>query len=183
MIDRNEWRAWLEKNHDSKTGVWLLFYKKDTAKPNISYEDSVEEALCFGWIDSIIRKIDETTYARKFTPRKPNSKWSKSNKERAERMIRVGKMTEHGIPHVEEAKKTGAWSSPVSPPKGLTVPRFMEEALEANEKALENFKKLGKSFRSQYIGWVTSAKKEETRRRRLAEAIELLEKNKKLGLK
>ena len=94
--DRKEWREWLSKNHNIEAGIWLVYYKKETGRTSIEYDDSVEEALCFGWIDSIIKKIDEEKYVRKFTPRKPNSRWSESNKRRVEKMIKeVGKGIEN----------------------------------------------------------------------------------------
>jgi uncharacterized protein YdeI (YjbR/CyaY-like superfamily) len=178
-----EWRAWLKRNHDVEKEVWLVFYKKHTGKPNISYDDAVGEALCFGWIDSIIKRIDEDRFARKFTPRKINSKWSKLNKDRAERMIREGRMTKPGLVQINEAKKSGKWFAKVLPTKEIEVPQFMRQALAANQKALRNFGNLAKSYKRQYIGWVMSAKKEDTKRKRLAEVVEHLENNKKLGMK
>ncbi len=102
-----EWWEWLQNNYDRSTGVWLIFHKKDTGLPSIDYEDAVNEALCYGWIDSIIKKIDEEQYARKFTPRNYNSKWSASNKVRIEKLIHSGRMTEIGLVKIEAAKKNG----------------------------------------------------------------------------
>jgi len=183
MTSRHDWRAWLQENHDTKKEVWLTFYKKHTRKPNISYDEAVEEALCFGWIDSIIKKIDDEKFVRKFTPRKPGSKWSESNKKRASKMINEGKMTEAGMALISQAKERGIWQEKSQPERDFTIPRYVETALKSNEKALENFNKLAKSYKKQYIGWVDSAKKEETRKRRLAEVINLLERNKRLGMK
>ena len=104
-----EWREWLQNNHDRSTGVWLVFHKKGSGLPSIDYEDAVIEALCFGWIDSIIKKIDEEQYARKFTPRNDNSIWSASNKVRIEKLINSGRMTEIGLAKIEAAKKNGQW--------------------------------------------------------------------------
>lgn len=181
--NRDDWRAWLEKNHDIKKEVWLIFYKKHTGKPNISYDDAVEEALCFGWIDSIVKRIDDEKFVRKFTPRKLDSKWSESNKKRASKMINEGKMTEAGMTLINQAEDRGTWQKSPTLKKDFTIPSYVEDALESNEKALENFNKLAKSYKKQYIGWVDSAKKEETRKRRLAEVISALEKNEKLGMK
>ena len=183
MNSRHDWRAWLQKNHDTGKEVWLIFYKKHTGKPNISYDEAVEEALCFGWIDSIIKKIDDEKFVRKFTPRKPDSKWSESNKKRASKMINEGKMTEAGMALISHAKDRGIWQKRPQIRRDLAIPRYVETALKSNEKALENFNKLAKSYKKQYIGWVDSAKREETRKRRLAEIINLLEKNKRLGMK
>lgn len=183
MTSRHDWRAWLQENHGTKKEVWLVFYKKQTGKPNISYDEAVEEALCFGWIDSIIKKIDDQKFVRKFTPRKPDSQWSEANKMRASKMISEGRMTEAGLALISQAKNRGIWQKRPQPEIDFTIPSYVEIALRSNEKALNNFNKLAKSYKKQYIGWVDSAKKEETRRRRLAEVIRLLEKNKKLGMK
>jgi len=183
VANRDDWREWLRRNHDIKKEVWLIYYKKQTGKPSIPYDDSVEEALCFGWIDSIIKKIDDEKFARKFTPRKAKSRWSEANKKRARKMIREGKMTEEGLAKIREAEKSAEWfrTSPVR--KELVIPPYMKAALAKNKKALENFNNLAKSYKRQYVGWITSAKREETRKRRLAEAIRLLEKSQKLGMK
>jgi len=183
MVSRDDWRAWLEKNHSTKREVWLVFYKKHTEKPSIPYDDAVEEALCFGWIDSIVKRIDDVKFARKFTPRKPDSKWSESNKKRANKMIEHGKMTEAGLVLINQAKDRGQWLKSQQLKKDFAVPQYVEHALQSNDKALSNFRKLARSYKRQYVGWVDSAKKEETRRRRLAEIIRILEKNEKLGLK
>jgi uncharacterized protein YdeI (YjbR/CyaY-like superfamily) len=183
VSNRDDWRAWLRKNHESKKGVWLVFYKKHTGKPSIPYDDSVEEALRFGWVDSIIRKIDAQKYARKFTPRTGKSKWSEANKKRVEKMIREGKMTEAGLASVKNAKECGQWFKSCVPATELAVPSYLKEALARNRKALDNFDRLADGYKRLYIRWIDSAKKEETRKRRIAEAIELLERNQKLGMK
>lgn len=139
--------------------------------------------MCFGWIDSIIKRIDDEKYTRKFTPRKAKSRWSELNKERARKMIDEGKMTEAGLAKIREAKKSGEWYKTAARRKEFVIPRYMKEALAKNQKALANFNNLAKTYKRQYVGWITSAKREETRKRRLAEAIELLEKNEKLGMK
>jgi len=183
VTNRDDWREWLRRNHDIEKEVWLIIYKKHTGKRSVPYDDSVEEALCFGWIDSIIKRIDDEKFIRKFTPRKPKSKWSEANKSRATRMITEGKMTEAGLAKIREAKKSGEWFKTPPVRKELVIPPYMRVALAKNKIALENFNNLAKSYKRQYIGWITSAKREETRKRRLAEAIRLLEKNEKLGMK
>lgn len=183
LTNRDEWREWLEKYHDAEKEVWLIYYKRHAGKPRIPYDDAVEEALCFGWIDSIVKKVDEERFAQKFTPRKSKSRWSELNKKRARKMIEEGKMTERGFTRIREAKRSGEWFQKASRAKELVIPLYIGEALSANKKALDNFNKLAKSFRRQYIGWINSAKREETRKRRLAEAIKLLMQNKKLGMK
>ncbi len=183
LTNRDEWRVWLRENHDTKKGVWLLYYKKHTGKPNIPYDDAVEEALCFGWIDGIVKKIDDEKFARKFTPRKDKSRWSELNKKRARKMMKAGKMTEAGIAKIREAKKSGEWFKTAPARKELVVPSYIKEALAANKKALDFFNRLANSYKRNLVGWITSAKREETRKRRLAEAIRILEQNKKLGMK
>jgi uncharacterized protein YdeI (YjbR/CyaY-like superfamily) len=186
VFNRADWRTWLCRNHDRKKEVWLIYYKKCTGKPAIEYDDSVEEALCFGWVDSIIRKIDDEKFARKFTPRKGRSTWSEANKNRVEKMIGEGKMTEAGLTVIRKAKNTGKWSeTPVIAPyrKKLVIPPYLKNALTANKEALDNFNKLAESYRKDFVGWIGSAKKEETRKKRLNEAIGLLERNQKLGMK
>ena len=183
VTNRDDWRAWLRKNYETKKEIWLIYYKKHTGKPSIPYDDSVEEALCFGWIDNIIKRIDDEKFVRKFTPRKAKSKWSEANKRRVRKMTEVGKMTEAGLAKVKEAKKTGEWFKIAPVRKELVIPSYVKETLAKNQKALANFNNLAESYKRQYVGWISSAKREETRKRRLMEAIRLLEKNEKLGMK
>lgn len=183
VTDREQWRKWLTEHHAGKTGVWLIFYKKETCKPTIGYEDAVEEALCFGWIDSIIKKIDETRYVRKFTPRKDKSRWSALNRKRASKMIKEGRMTDVGLAKIKTAKKAGLWEEDGRPRISFDIPPELAKALAQNKKAKENFDKLAPSYRRQYIGWIATAKRAETKKRRIEEAIASLEKGKKLGMK
>jgi uncharacterized protein YdeI (YjbR/CyaY-like superfamily) len=183
VTSRDERRLWLRRNHSIAKEVWLIYYRKHAGKPSIPYDDSVEEALCFGWIDSIIKKIDDEKFARKFTPRKANSSWSEANKKRVRKMIKEGMMTEGGLAKIREAKESGVWLKTTPARKEPVIPPYIKEVLKKNRKALENFYNLAKSYRRQYVGWITSAKREETRRRRLDEAIRLLEKDEKLGMK
>ena len=181
---RKEWREWLLKNHNKEEkGIWLVFYKKNTKKPTIEYNDSVEEALCFGWIDSIIKKIDEEKYVRKFTPRNSKSQWSPSNKKRIAKMIKEGKMTEHGLKKVNEAKKSGQWDKGDRMEIDFDMPPELAKALKKNKKARDFFEKLAPSYKKQFIGWIKVAKREETKEKRLKETIELLTQGKKLGIK
>jgi len=183
VTNRDDWRAWLRKNHANKKEVWLIYYKEHTSKPRIPYEDAVEEALCFGWVDSIVKKIDDEKFAQKFTPRKSSSKWSEANKQRATKMIREGKMTEAGMTKIKEAQNSGEWFKTASVGKEPAFPLDLQEQLAANKKALDNFNRLADGYKRLFVRWVTSAKREETRQRRLMEAIKLLEQNKKLGMK
>jgi len=183
VADREQWRDWLSKNHAVKAGIWLIFYKKETSKPTIEYEAAVEEALCFGWIDSIIKKIDGEKYARKFTPRSDKSNWSALNKRRVNKMIKEGRMTKIGLAKIEKAKKTGLWEKDGWPQISLDIPPEFAKALARNKKAKENFDNLAPTYRKHYIGWISVAKRPETKKRRIEESIALLEKGQKLGLK
>jgi len=180
---RQVWRSWLNKNHATEKEVWLAYYKKHTGKATVAYLESVKEALCFGWIDGLKRRIDDDRYAHRFTPRKPRSKWSPQNIRLAEELIGSGEMTKAGlaafdqrVPYDEQLQKRLAT-------KELALTSETEEGLRASPVAWKNFKELTPGYRKQYVGWLQSAKRPETRRRRLAEAIRLLEANKKLGMK
>ena len=184
VTNRADWRAWLDANHETKTEIWLIYYKKHTGRPTIAYDDAVEEALCFGWIDSIVKRIDEEKYAQRFTPRKDNSNWSSSNKKRIRKLIQEGKMTRAGLAKISEEVLSEEESiSPKKRNKKVALPSYFKEALIANEHAWANFNNLAPSYRSNYVRWVIAGKKETTRDRRLKEVIELLALNKKLGLK
>ena len=183
IADRDKWRDWLSENHAVKAGIWLIFYKKKSSMPTITYEAAVEEAICFGWIDSIIKKIDAARFARKFTPRSGKSKWSPLNKKRANKMIKNGRMTEVGLAKIKTAKKTGLWDKDARPRMLLDIPPDFAKALSRNKKAKESFDKLAPSYRKYYIGWISVAKMPETKKRRIDESIALLEQGKKLGLK
>jgi uncharacterized protein YdeI (YjbR/CyaY-like superfamily) len=175
VADRHQWRAWLEKNHDTESEVWLIYYKKHTGRPRIPYDDAVEEALCFGWIDSVVQRIDDEKYAQKFTPRKDTSQWSALNKRRVAKLIKEGRMTKAGLAKINYPVADNGQEGPE--PEGqreeLAVPQYVTQALMANKKAWENFNNLAPSHRRNYIRWITDAKKEETRNRRLREAIEV----------
>ena len=181
--NRKDWREWLEKNHATRKEIWLIYYKKHSSKSRIPYDDAVEEALCFGWIDSIIKKIDDEKYAQKFTPRKQNSLWSELNKKRVNQMMGQGKMTEAGLALIKVAKKNGRWNEVIHRGEFSEIPGELIIVLAKNKKARENFDALASSYKKQYIGWIMTAKKHETREKRLKEAIILLEKNQKLGMK
>jgi uncharacterized protein YdeI (YjbR/CyaY-like superfamily) len=182
--DRTAWRKWLEENHDQGNEIWLVYFKKDSGRSGINYEESVEEALCYGWIDSLIKKIDGQRYARKFTPRTEDSQWSEPNKRRVERMLAAGRMTEHGLKLVQAAKANGRWEDVVKPPKlDYTLHPDFEKALQANPAALETFNELAPSYQKQYTGWINQAKRADTRQKRIHEAVQLLEQGQKLGLK
>jgi uncharacterized protein YdeI (YjbR/CyaY-like superfamily) len=179
--DRESWRTWLEEHGTSETEVWLVYYKASSGKPTISYTDSLEEALCFGWVDSIIQKVDKEKYARKFTPRKAGSKWSELNKHLVAKLVKEGRMTEAGLAKADFPLHEAQSSRPKRP--ALPLPDWLKEGLMTNPAAWENFQKLAPSHQRNYIGWISDAKREETRQRRIQEAIGRLEKNETLGLK
>lgn len=186
--NKKAFRSWLSENHDKSPGIWLVFYKKQIKIECIDYKDALEEALCFGWIDSIIKKIDDEKYVRKFTPRTDTSKWSEVNKKIVTALINEGRMTEFGLKKIDVYLKTGKveWSSKEEEKKdskSFTVPESMINVFAKNEPALTNFNGLAQTYKRHYVLWITSAKQEETIQRRLKEAIELLKQNKKLTLK
>ncbi len=182
VTKRDDWREWLKENHNSEKEIWLIFHKKHTGRSRIPYDDAVEEALCFGWIDSTVKRIDDEKYAQNFTPRKDRSNWSVLNKRRVRKMMREGRMTEAGLAKVKGVDLNDEEEEEPSE-KELSIPADVKEVLAGNRQIWENFSRLASSYKRQYIGWITGAKKEETRKRRLREAIGLLVQNKKLGMK
>ena len=173
-----QWRAWLAKHHASSPGVWLIFYKEHAPTECIAYEESVCEALCFGWIDSLVKRLDDDRYARKFTPRKPTSKWSTSNRRRYAELKADRLLTAPGL----ERAPTGR-SGDAPRPSLSAIPSYIEKQLKANARAWSYYEELAPSYRRAYIAWIDSAKREETKEKRLREAIGLLAAGKKLGLK
>jgi uncharacterized protein YdeI (YjbR/CyaY-like superfamily) len=176
---RAEWRSWLRAHHDSAAGIWLVFHKSHTGKTSIAYEDAIQEALCFGWVDSLVRRLDEDRYARKFTPRRPDSRWSRINLRRYAELEARGALQRAG----RERAPTGKIA--VAPPRwtGPSLPKYIEEAFRKSPAAWATFERLAPSHRRQYVGWIDSAKKHDTKERRMREAIALLAAGRKLGLK
>jgi uncharacterized protein YdeI (YjbR/CyaY-like superfamily) len=172
--NRNEWRTWLEKNSKSSEEIWLIYYKKASGKPRLAYEDAVGEALCFGWIDGKIRKLDEECYAQRFSPRKFGSHWSALNIKRVKRLIEAGSMTAAGLEAFtrHSARKT----SPL--PTGL--PKDLKERFTIHVKAWGNFNRFPPYYRRMTIGWVASAKKQETKLKRLRQLISYSDQNRKI---
>jgi uncharacterized protein YdeI (YjbR/CyaY-like superfamily) len=174
--NQSDWRKWLEKNHDREQEVWLVYFKPASGKSGVDYETSVEEALCFGWIDSIIQKIDEEKYARKFNPRRMDSKWSETNKRRVAKVIGEGRMTEAGMAKVTfDAKKVDISRSKLKKSKPpLEIPEKIQQALKSYPKVWDVFQKLAPSHKRNYILWLMDAKKTETFEKRLNMTIEEL---------
>lgn len=178
LCSRNEWRNWLRKHHASETSIWLVFHRRQAAEKSISYDSAVEEALCFGWIDSIVKRLDDDSYARKFTPRKPDSRWSTINRQRYAKLKAGGLLAAPG----RKRAPTGRCGDAPRPSLAV-IPPYIETQLRADRRAWDYFEQLAPSFRRAYIAWIDSAKREETKQRRLGEAIHRLASGKKLGLK
>jgi uncharacterized protein YdeI (YjbR/CyaY-like superfamily) len=178
--DRDEWRKWLEKNYRKEKEVWLVHYKKHVGKIGIQLEEAVEEALCFGWIDGKLRKVDKERFILRYSPRKANSVWSKLNRERVERLMKAGKMTAAGLSIIEEAKKRGSWNKAYTNLKRDRIPSDLRKALAEDKKALDNFQRFANSYRNMYIQWVKSAKTGKTRRKRIEKVVKHASQNKKL---
>jgi uncharacterized protein YdeI (YjbR/CyaY-like superfamily) len=175
---RAAWRAWLRKHHRKSAEIWLVFYKQHAGKASVAYEAAVEEALCFGWIDSLVRRLDDDRFARKFTPRNPQSRWSESNLRRYASVEARGLLTAAGRARPPTDRLAVA---PLR--REWVLPTYMKRALKANPRAWRHFVQLAPSYRRQYVGWVDSAKRAETKARRLREAIRRLARGVKLGLK
>jgi uncharacterized protein YdeI (YjbR/CyaY-like superfamily) len=181
---RSAWRTWLETHHNSETEVWLIFYKRHTGKPTLSYSDAVEEAVCFGWIDGVKRRIDDDRYTHRFSPRKPDSKWSATNRKRAARMKKAGLMTTAGRKAIAAAKRRGTWQATANAPEvDVSIPAALAAALLNNPKAAQFFESLSPSYQQQFTGWINIAKREETRQRRIEESVALLTRGEKLGMR
>jgi uncharacterized protein YdeI (YjbR/CyaY-like superfamily) len=180
--DREEWRKWLTDNHASVNEVWLLHYKKRSGIKCVSLAEAVEEAICFGWIDSRLNSIDAEKYILKYSPRRPKSVWSTINRGRAERMISGGRMTAAGLAVIEFAKKNGNWDTAYTNAVRDEMPSDLKEALKTVPIALKNFEGFANSYRNMYIGWVTGAKTPETRQKRVAEVVRRSLINKKPGI-
>lgn len=168
---RAEWRAWLESNHGSCTGVLLVTLKKNGEGPGVRYEEAVEEALAFGWIDSRVNALDERSFCQLYTPRRQGSIWSKSNKERVARLTAEGKMAPAGLAAVEAAKRDGSWET-LDRVEAMVLPDELARALEADTVAAAGFEALADSVKKQIIYWVGSAKRADTRERRAGKAAE-----------
>jgi uncharacterized protein YdeI (YjbR/CyaY-like superfamily) len=175
--NRQEWRTWLAKHHRSSPGVWLVRHKAHTGTDSIAYEDLVREALCFGWIDSLVKRLDDDRYAVKVTPRKPTSKWSDINRTRWAELKEAGVLMPAGL---AAAPTDNSYApKPVIP----DLPAYIARAFRANPKAWTFFRELSPGYRRRFVGWIHTAKQPETRERRIRESIRLLAAGKKLGLK
>ena len=183
---RKQWRDWLEKNHQTSPGVWFTYYKKETGKPRVSYDEAVEEALCFGWIDSLPRKLDAERTMLKFTPRKPKSVWSKLNKTRVEKLITDKLMMPAGAACIAIAKQNRSWDTLTASDNAAATNQLPDDLtifFAKNKKAKENFQKFSMSIRKQFLAWIDSAKRPETRKERIKQTVLMAAANKKPGPK
>ncbi|NVO18990.1 MAG: YdeI/OmpD-associated family protein [Bacteroidetes bacterium] len=180
--DRDSWRKWLSGFYDKEQEIWVIYFKKHTKKQTIIYREALEEALCFGWIDGIVKTIDEERYMQRFTPRRAKSNWSETNIRLAQKLEIAGKMHTSGLKFRKHWEEMSSPKKEEAQPVSLVLAEF-EEALQSNQKAYDHYHELPASARRLYNLWIGSAKKEETRLKRIAESLSLLEKGEKLGLK
>ncbi|HEY9489585.1 MAG TPA: YdeI/OmpD-associated family protein [Chryseosolibacter sp.] len=174
--DRKQWREWLQKNHENEKSVWLILYSQKSKIPAIDYSAAVEEALCFGWIDSKALKRDDESHYQYFSKRKPGSGWSKLNRERVERMIREGRMAPVGQAIVDLAKKSGAWDAFIDVENSV-IPDDLKKQFDKNKRAFDNFNAFAPSARRIILAWIQNAKKAETRKQRIEKTVALAAQN------
>lgn len=175
---RAEWRAWLEQHHTRTEGIWLISYKKSSGKQQLTYEDVVEEALCYGWIDSKGNKLDDERTMLWMAPRKPGSGWSKPNKERVERLTAAGLMAPAGLAKIAAAKQDGSWAA-LDAVEALEIPPDLQAALDENPTAQGYFAAFPRSVKRGILEWIANAKKAETRSKRVEETVRLAAENKR----
>lgn len=175
-LTREDWRAWLEDNYESASSIWFVRYKKSAGKPVVSFDEAVEEALCFGWIDSLPRKLDEERTMLYFAPRKKGSGWSRVNKERIERMLAQGNMTPAGLKKIDEAKADGSWAK-LDAIENLEIPDDLAEALAQRPPAATHFDAFPRSVKRGILEWILNAKRPATREKRVAETAEMAQRN------
>ena len=176
--NRKEWRAWLEKNHNKEKKIALIVYKNHTGRPSLNHKESMEEAICFGWIDTTINRLDEDRYLRNFSKRTDKSKWSKNTLRYARELIAKGKMSEEGIKRYKEGVAKHAHDEGI--PKNPKVPDYLKKEIEKNKIAKENFKKIAPSYRKTLLRWLLKAKLEKTKNKRIKIIIQSLKKGSKL---
>jgi uncharacterized protein YdeI (YjbR/CyaY-like superfamily) len=180
--DNQGWHNWLEQNHNKEKEAWLFIYKKRSKQTGIRYEEALEEALCFGWIDGKMKSIDSDKFILRYSPRKAKSVWSKINKDKAELLIAQGRMTTGGLVKINEAKKNGCWDAAYTNKTRDEIPPDLKKALLENIIAWNHFEGFANSYQNMYIGWVIGAKTEETRRKRIIEVVRRSALNMKPGM-
>jgi len=169
---RQEWRTWLSEQHATASEAWVLIRKKASQQPGLPYEDAVEEALCFGWIDGMMHAVDAGSYVLRFSPRKPGSIWAESNKRRVEKLIADSRMTQAGLAAIVQARTTGMWDAVQFLADVTHAPADLEQALAAEPGALTAYAALAPSLKQQLLWWIARAKREDTRRRRIAAVVQ-----------
>jgi len=178
VVRRSEWRAWLSRHHDSAPEIWLIYYKKDSGKPRIPYDDAVEEALCYGWIDSILKPIDGEKYAQRFSPRRTGSKLSALNKERIRRLIRSRKMTRFGLARIEHAFQEHRTRKK----EKFSVPADIMVVLKQDPEVWKHFKSFPESYKRIRIGWIDASRnRQKIFEARLRYFVQMTSKNKRFG--
>jgi uncharacterized protein YdeI (YjbR/CyaY-like superfamily) len=170
---RAAWREWLEEHHATSLGIWLVFAKKDTGLPTLTYEDAVQEALCFGWIDSLVKSIDERFHMQMFTPRKPKSAWSATNKARLAKLMKAGVMAPAGLAAVALAKKSGSWKT-YADVDAMTIPPELQRAFDANPDARKNWLTYTTSAQRSFLHMINNAKRPETRETYVRRVVDLV---------
>ena len=175
------WRKWLESHHQSTSEAWVVLYKKHVKQPGLRYPEAVDEAVCFGWIDSKMKRVDDDRFIQRFSPRRTGSIWSKANVERVERMIKAGKMTSAGFDTIAHAKESGQWARAYSSKESPKLPEDLKRALSHNKSAWKNFQAFSNSQQTMYLYWVLNAKRSETRIKRIKQVVERAAKNQKPG--
>lgn len=180
-IDRAAWREWLLNNHQTEQSVYLIYWKKSSGRVNLVWEEAVEEALCFGWIDSVKKSMDQDRFMQLFTPRKPNSNWSKINKDKITILSEAGKMHLSGLKSVSLAKENGSWTK-LDAIEALIVPQDLQEEMDKNSVVASYYEQQSKSVKKSILYWLFSAKRENTRRKRLDSFLEVALKGEKLKL-
>ncbi len=171
-----DWHNWLKDNYKKSTGIWLVTYKKHTGKPRVEYEEAVEEALSFGWIDSKPRKLDDEKSMLWFSPRKPKSAWAGTNKARVEKLIADNRMTDYALELVEAAKKDGSWDF-LTDVEAMIVPKDLEKEFDSYKHARSNFQSFPDGIKKGILEWIKQAKTEKTRTKRIEETALLAEDN------
>jgi len=178
--DRQQWREWLQNNHDTSSGIWFIYYRKASGKVRVSYDDAVEEALCFGWIDSLPRKLDDQRSKLLFTPRKPKSVWSRLNKQRVEKLIEQSLITEAGLKKIEAAQQDGSWNK-LDEAEALKIPLDLAEVLKTNKPAGKYFNLFSSSTKKAILGWIANAMRPETRSKRIEKTTAMAAENKRVN--
>jgi uncharacterized protein YdeI (YjbR/CyaY-like superfamily) len=173
-----EWRDWLHENHATSTGICLIFYKVNSEFESMRWEEAVQVAICYGWIDSTVKKIDEERRKQVFSPRKDKSVWSKLNKTYIEKLLKENLIHDSGLTKIEIAKLNGSWNS-LDAVENLIIPEDLKLAFEQNNIAFGNYQKFSPSYRKSYLYWLNQAKKEETRNTRISQIIQFCSQNKK----